>query len=181
MLRLGSVSIITAILLILIAGTALAIKSGNLKLSDKVSMPSFIVKATPAPQVSMLPPSSATPIPQSSSTPSSSVMANIVLSQPKDGDNVSKQFTIKGMARVFENVLQVRVKNQRTNAVYLKQNIEANSSDVGQFGDFSYNVNLSNQTDLRVNDKLSVEAFQNSAKDGSEIDITSITINYTGQ
>ncbi len=170
MAKMGSVSLILIVLLILLAGAGLAIKNGSIKLTDQVKLPSISPLMSPTSQPNT------TPSPSTSTDPSPSASANIILKSPQNGAEVGKQFTISGFARVFENVLQVRVKNNRTNAIYVNQNIMANSPDTGQFGDFTYNVNLTNQTDLRMGDPLLVEAFQYSAKDGSEIDKVSAIV-----
>ena len=100
---------------------------------------------------------------------------NIIMTNPREEEQVNRTFTIRGIARVFENVLQVRVSKQGMEP-YISQHIMANSPDTGQYGEYSYNVDLRNATDLKSGDTIIVEAFQYSAKDGTETDVVSRTV-----
>ncbi len=121
---------------------------------------------------------SPTPKPTSSPTPSASPSseANITITAPTNGQTVGKSFTVSGQGRVFENVMAVRVINQRTGAKLFEQNTEAQSPDVGQFGPYTVTVNLASTADLKTGDKLMVESFSHSAKDGSEINKVSVVV-----
>jgi uncharacterized protein YxeA len=96
---------------------------------------------------------------------------NIILLSPKDNDTVGKEFVVKGLARVFENVLQIEVKNKTNNTIVDKQTIMASPLDIGLFGPFEAVVKINEN----VND-IEVNAFQYSAKDGSVVDKTSINL-----
>ena len=100
---------------------------------------------------------------------------NIVMTSPTEDEQVNRNFTVRGFARVFENAMQVRVLKPGQTP-YINQNIMANSPDTGQYGEFTLNADLRNATDLKSGDTIIVEAFQYSAKDGSETDIISRTV-----
>jgi len=97
---------------------------------------------------------------------------NIIILTPKTGESVGKEFVIKGLARVFENVLQIEVKNKTNNTVLYKKTVMASPMDIGLFGPFETTVNINNEN---VKD-IEVSAFQYSAKDGSIVDKTSIDL-----
>ena len=98
---------------------------------------------------------------------------NIVILSPKDKESVNKEFTITGLARVFENVLQVEIKDKANGQSLYKKNIMASPLDIGLFGPFETQVNLTEYAEVR---SIEVIAFQYSAKDGSVIDKTTITL-----
>src|SRR3954463_2027379 len=53
-----------------------------------------------------------------SATPTPLASANIVLTSPRLNEHVSQQFHITGKARVFESVVNIRLKNKLTGKVY---------------------------------------------------------------
>jgi cytoskeletal protein RodZ len=118
-------------------------------------------------------PSSQTNKPSTSPTES----ANITVSHPKNSQTVSDQFVVNGQARVFENVLNMRVTNAQTAQVLVNKHTMANSPDVGLFGDYNFLVDLSS-FNLKNGTKLLLEVFSLSAKDGSEINKVSIPLVY---
>ncbi len=159
---------------ILLAGIALA--SRNRQSIPDTPFPSQVQNVSSSPSTQ---PTDTTPTPQSQQpSPSRSPMkeANITITSPMNGATVSRKFTISGQARVFENVLQVRVTNKKTNTVLMTQKVMSDAPDTGLFGPYSYAVTLP-QT-VQSGDQLIVEAFQYSAKDGSEIDNTTVVVTF---
>jgi len=97
--------------------------------------------------------------------------ANIIVEIPKSGDELTSPFKITGQARVFENQFNYRLKDKDGN-VLTEGAGYANAPDMGQFGNFDIDVNYTNPSDTAGN----LEVFDNSAKDGSEIDMVSIPV-----
>jgi hypothetical protein len=97
---------------------------------------------------------------------------NIVVDTPKANDIVGLPIIIKGKARVFENTVNYRIKN--SDGVLLENYATANSSDVGQFGPFTVSVNYPEPK----GEKGTVEVFEYSAKDGSEINKVEIPVAF---
>jgi hypothetical protein len=95
--------------------------------------------------------------------------ANIMVSLPKSNQTVVTEggFILKGRARVFENVLQYRLVTD-TGVIVTQGTLNANSPDVGQYGDFEKNITTKIK-DTDYNAKGAMEVFSYSAKDGSEI------------
>ena len=81
------------------------------------------------------------------------------------------QIIVFGEARVFENALSVRIRGGESQKIYSEKNIMANSPDVGLFGDFTATFDINEMTDKAgdLESKYIIEAFDYSAKDGSEI------------
>jgi len=102
------------------------------------------------------------------------VTRNIVITAPGQGDQVSSPVEVNGLARAFENMLVVRLR-AKDGTVLAEQPVMANSPAVGQYGPYSLKLdfNLVYPTDGVV------EAFQRSAKDGSEIDKVIIPVYFT--
>lgn len=96
--------------------------------------------------------------------------ANIIVYSPKKGDSLSMPFTIKGKARVFENQLNYRVLDFKDNSL-IEGSIVAKSQDVGQFGAFEITV-----SGLNTKGKATIQVFDYSAKDGSEIDKVTLPV-----
>jgi len=96
---------------------------------------------------------------------------NIIVTEPVEGQTVSSVFTIKGEARVFENTVNYRVKDEDGSEI-LESFVTAMSLDIGQFGPFSAVVDVS----AAKGQNLTVEVFQYSAKDGTEIDKVTIQV-----
>jgi hypothetical protein len=103
---------------------------------------------------------------------------NITVSMPVAGQAVERVFTLSGQARVFENVVSLRIRNKKTGKVYVQSTTMADANDVGQFGAYTYIVRLPD--DVKNGEELEVMVFQNSAKDGSEIDVVRIPVLVKG-
>lgn len=104
-------------------------------------------------------------------------MPNIILYEPATGSTITNVFTLSGIARVFENVVSLRVKNMRTNKILLTGTLEAKPPDTGQYGSFKKELTLS-PTNLKRGDVLEISLYQSSAKDGSEIDTVKSSVTY---
>lgn len=95
---------------------------------------------------------------------------NISVESPKGNTKVSIPFVVYGKARVFENQLNYRVLDDKKNNL-LEGSILANAKDVGQFGPYEFTV-----SGLTLKGKITLEVFDYSAKDGSEIDKVTIPL-----
>jgi hypothetical protein len=120
--------------------------------------------------------------PQPTPTPIAAQSGNITVSVPYYEGSVPPDFLVRGKARVFENVVSIRVSNRVLGRVYFTGTTMTNATDAGQFGNFVTQIHL-NTTDntLRPNDKLTLEVFQASPKDGQEIDKVSIPLYFSPQ
>ncbi len=98
--------------------------------------------------------------------------ANIAVTSPKPNDTVQFPIIITGKARVFESQLNYRITDEKGN-VLSKGDTTANSPDAGQFGPFT--ITVSSLGDF-TSGKMTIEIFDYSAKDGSEIDKVTIPI-----
>lgn len=111
------------------------------------------------------------------SQPVQSATGNIIVSSPLPGDAVTTgALLVRGTARVFENQFSVRLK--AGNRVVYEGSVYANAPDVGQFGDFESSIPISAE-DIQGTSNLMLEVFDNSAKDGKEIDQVFIPL-YVG-
>lgn len=113
-----------------------------------------------------------------SATPTPLSSANIVLTSPHMNQHVSKQFRIEGKARVFENVVSIRLKNKLTGVVYGQTSTMTDASEAGQFGEFQTGVIL-NDGSLKTGTELVLEVFQASAKDGSDMDKIAVPLVFS--
>lgn len=100
--------------------------------------------------------------------PSSS--KNIEVLSPRSGDKIRSGLVVKGNARVFENVVSIRLLDSLGN-ILAETNSMANAPDVGQFGPFEKEIEFKTESKNAI-----LEVFQYSAKDGSEIDKVRIPV-----
>lgn len=95
---------------------------------------------------------------------------NIEVLSPRSGDIVTSGFRVEGNARTFENNVHIRLTDDEGN-ILVDTNTLSDAEDVGKFGPFekvmTFKTNSKNGT---------LEVFQNSAKDGSEIDKVEIPL-----
>jgi hypothetical protein len=96
--------------------------------------------------------------------------SNIVVSEPKSNDIVTSPFKVTGKARVFENQFNYRLKGS-DGSILAQGNPTANAPDVGQFGPFEFQVTFPPNS---VSGTL--EVFDSSPKDGSEIDMVTVPL-----
>ncbi len=98
---------------------------------------------------------------------------NIVILYPKNNEEVGQSFLVSGIAKTFENTVIIEVVNPRTKQVLIKKVLTADAAEIGHFGDFETNIDLSL---FPYASELTVSGFQISAKDGSVIDKTSVGV-----
>lgn len=98
---------------------------------------------------------------------------NIIIITPENNSVVKNSFKIQGVARVFENVLQVQIIDKKTGQIIFNSPVTAKPLDIGLFGPFEVTVDFPYQNDMN---KIEASAFQYSAKDGSITDKTTITL-----
>ena len=95
---------------------------------------------------------------------------NIEVLSPRGGDSIKSGFVVKGNARTFESNVAIRLSDSEGN-ILAETFTLANAPDAGQFGPFEKVLDF--QTDDSVG---TLEVFQYSAKDGSEIDKVTIPL-----
>lgn len=99
--------------------------------------------------------------------------ANIRVLEPYPSQEISSPVTLRGQARVFENVVSYRIKDSN-GKVLASGTTTADSPDVGRFGPFTVSVSFI-QPETKGG---SVEVFQASAKDGSDTDKVTIQVTF---
>lgn len=97
---------------------------------------------------------------------------NIVVDSPRSGDSISSPVKIEGKARVFENMFNYRLKDS-DGTVLDYGSITAIEPDPSNYGKFSINIDFNPK-----GDNGTLEVFDYSAKDGSEIDMVSIPLKF---
>lgn len=97
---------------------------------------------------------------------------NILVSSPQPKEIIKgTNFWVRGQARVFENVVLVRIKEEKSGDIWLSTSTLAASPDIGQFGDFEIKMDVSPHNGWAM-----LEVFSNSPKDGSVINLVSFPI-----
>jgi hypothetical protein len=98
---------------------------------------------------------------------------NITVTSPAPGEKVTSPMIVRGRARVFENLVNIRLR-AADGEVITETFASANAPDVGQFGDFEISVNFTQPTQ----DSGTLEVFSQSPKDGSEINKVTIPVSF---
>ncbi len=98
---------------------------------------------------------------------------NIVVTTPQNNDTLTNKLIIKGQARVFENIINFRLKDN-SGKILSEGNTYVNSPDVGQFGPFEVDMAYNKPT----TDFGTLEVFWHSPKDGEEIDKTILYLKF---
>lgn len=136
---------------------------------------------TSTPGVTSSPASSAEPVtnttPNSTApatSPSATGTVNITVSSPKSGETVGRPFTVRGTARTFEQSVSFRLK-QADGKVLVEDFTTATAPDLGMFGPYEKTLNYPRPT--QQNGIL--EVFENSAKDGSEINKVTVPVKFS--
>jgi hypothetical protein len=121
------------------------------------------------PPVSNIPTQTVALSPTAVASPAAS--SNIEIMIPQKDEKVKSPFTVSGNARVFENVVSIRLIDSIGNILY-QNNTMANAPDAGKFGPFQAKI------DYQVSQpqKGTLEVYQVSAKDGSEIDKVTVGV-----
>ncbi len=105
-------------------------------------------------------------------TLSPAVSRNIEVLSPREGEEVKSGFAVKGNARVFENVVSIRLLDSVGN-VLAQTTAYANSPDAGKFGPFEKMIEFSTFDNRGV-----LEVYQASPKDGSDIDKVRVNVKF---
>ena len=111
-------------------------------------------------------------IESASSSASSSSQANIVVTQPVANDEIRNPVIIRGQARVFENTFSYRIIDAADGTILLEDHAMASAPDIGQFGIFEVKATYN----LPQSVIGTIEVFEYSAKDGSEINMVRIPV-----
>ena len=98
---------------------------------------------------------------------------NITVFSPLSGDVLAGNLDIKGSARVFENVVSYRLEDSDGN-ILVEDFVVADASDIGQFGDFVVSTNYTSPT----TESGVLKVFSVSAKDGSEINLVAVSVQF---
>ena len=98
--------------------------------------------------------------------------ANIIVSSPIENATVISPFNIEGKARVFENVVSIRLED-KNGKILFQGTANAQSPDTGQYGLFQKEIKY---TTSQTEGTLKV--FESSAKDGSEINEVIIPVKF---
>jgi hypothetical protein len=100
---------------------------------------------------------------------------NITVSSPQSGDYVNANgFRITGLARTFENNVVYRVTDLASNKV-LAHGYGTATGEMGKFSPYTIDVKP-NTAGVQFPTRAIVEVFENSAKDGSEINKVQIPV-----
>lgn len=98
---------------------------------------------------------------------------NIFVDEPEPYETVSSPVTVSGDARVFENVVSLRVLDG-DGSVLAETFTTANSADIGLFGPFEIDVVF----DPPSFNTGTIEIFEESARDGSDTFKVSIPVSF---
>ena len=101
--------------------------------------------------------------------------ANIVVFVPKEDAAVGLSFDVEGKARVFENVVNIKLKD-KNGKILFRGTANAQSPDMGEFGLFRAEIKYAT---LQMEGTL--EVFESSAKDGSEINKVVIPLKFSNE
>jgi hypothetical protein len=127
---------------------------------------SYQEKSKPAQQI-------ATPTVEKTVTDNSQDTANIHIFSPQKGDTVGLPIKILGEVRVFENQFSIRIKD-KNGKVLVEETAMGENGDAGQYNLFEKSINY---PDPKTTEGT-IEVFDYSAKDGSEIDKVIVPIKF---
>lgn len=96
---------------------------------------------------------------------------------PQNSSQVSAVFVVEGMGRAFENQMQVRVRTSQKTLI--EKPVMLQGAQMGEFGKFSVTFDLSSFK-LASGTQLFIDAFEYSAKDGSQIHTDTRTVFFSG-
>ena len=112
-------------------------------------------------------------LPSPASSPTVEAERNIIVTTPSQNDAITNPVAITGTARVFENVINYRIKDS-AGVVLASGHAVAKSPDVGQFGRFEIQAPYKTpKTRYGV-----LEIYWYSPKDGAEIDKQVIYVKF---
>jgi len=145
---------------ILIGIVLLAVLVGIAVLLDNIP-----AKVSPTPAISTTQSVSATP---------EETAGNIRVFSPQAGDEVGLPIVIKGEARTFEAAFSYRIKNSDGNVLVEGHSMTTGTEDYPAFRPFEVTVNYPDPKTTSG----SVEVFEYSAKDGSEINKVIVPVKF---
>lgn len=97
---------------------------------------------------------------------------NITVEQPAADTVVSSPITVKGSARVFENVVSLEL-TDNNGTVLFEGTAMASAPDVGKFGPYEKEIEFKTNAPSGT-----LTIYQASAKDGSRIDVVTIPLKF---
>ena len=100
---------------------------------------------------------------------------NITVSSPKSQDLVGSPFKVQGEARVFENVVSLRLRD-KTGKILFQGTAEAKSPDIGQFGSFEKEIKFKTKEKEGF-----LEVFESSPKDGMDVNKVIIPLKFQNE
>ena len=106
-------------------------------------------------------------------TPSAQSQAQIIVTEPAIYDTVSDPIVVTGRAIAFESTIAWRLRGADGKEL-AKGSAMTNAPDVGQYGDFVIRISIPVST--KSGTILTVDVFESSAKDGSEINKVSVPV-----
>jgi len=104
--------------------------------------------------------------------PQATEEANIVVSSPEKNATVNSPFYIEGKARVFENVVSIRLED-KDGKILFQGTTDAQSPNTGQYGLFQKEIKYTTSQTEGI-----LKVFESSAKDGSEINEVIIPVKF---
>jgi hypothetical protein len=111
-----------------------------------------------------------------SNPPKPQPTGNIRVSSPQPNDYVNAdQFQIVGTARTFENNVVYRVRDLASNQI-IATGFGTATGEMGQFSPFTITVKPKKGGGVQYPTRALIEVFENSAKDGSEINMVQIPV-----
>lgn len=111
--------------------------------------------------------------PKNISTGKKSESGNITVVSPHDGETITSPYLVTGQARVFENVVNYKLTDER-GQILAEGIMNASAPDIGQFGPFSESINF---IPLSAT-KGTLEVYALSPKDGEPIDVVKIDVKF---
>jgi hypothetical protein len=132
------------------------------------NIPGPFASTTPFPTISR-----GTPSPGQIVTTAPASSVNIEVLSPRNGDKVKSGFAVKGNARVFENVVSIRLRDSMGNTL-VETIAMANAPDTGQFGSFEKMIEFETLDTQGV-----LEVYQASPRDGSDTDKVSVPLEFS--
>lgn len=148
---------------------------GGIAAGYLISTGSFAPKPTATATAAATSTSTQTSMPTPTVSPTLTVATsseNITVTMPKPYEEVVSPLHVEGTARVFENLLNIRLKNQAGKMIALAT-AYASAPDVGQFGPFSADLTFVAQTGMGT-----LEVYSISPLDGSEINLVAIPVKF---
>lgn len=104
----------------------------------------------------------------------SSTSGNVTVTVPVAGAKIGTTFTVTGFAKVFENVVQIRVRDNK-GVILLETFVNTNAPDVGKTGTFSKSLTLEKTP---TDKKGKIEFFTSNEATGAEEDKVSVSVNF---